>query len=148
MSQFFFANPALTHCEDGAVLKDGAYVGQYSGMTLEQLQLRDPAIQLIDSDEFVANHDRMLTTDPVEIDVERFEYMLEVLPPCSWVRDPGSQSFYMSEFTSGNVTAHLVNIGDRYFSFDAPMMRKHADRVAKVRTWLANQPITHEGTQQ
>ena len=42
----------------------------------------------------------------------------------------------MIEFYSGRVTTHVVRIGERYFTFNAPVMRYHADRSQKVLAWL------------
>lgn len=143
---FVFANRAKNHAEDGAVLTAGGYVGIYSGKTLEELQARDPGIELIDADEFVALTEQRMTTDPVEVDEERYWYLLEVLPPCGWVRNNGSESFYMSEFLTGRITTHVVRIGDRYFTFDAPVMASHFDRTTKVFAWLDKQEPQLEST--
>ncbi len=143
---FVFANRVKNHAEDGAVLVGSNYVGIYSGKTLEELQARDPGIELIDADEFVALTEQRMTTDPVEVDEERYWHLLEVLPPCGWVRNGSSESFYMSEFTIGRVTCHVVRIGDRYFTFKAPVMSSHFDRTAKVFAWLEKQEQQPEST--
>jgi hypothetical protein len=142
MTQFCFANPTQLQAEDVAIeVTEGVYLGQYSRMSLEQLQARDPGIQLLNSEEFLRSCDLRMTTDPKEVEESRYWYLLEVLPPCSWHRDYGCQSFYMSEFISGNVTSHVVMLDKRYFTFDAPVMKYHSDRVAKVREWLDKQPV-------
>jgi hypothetical protein len=143
---FVFANRAKNYAEDSAVLVGSDYVGTYSGKTLGELQVRDPGIELIDAEEFVELVELRMTTDPVEVDEERYWYLLEVLPPCSWVRNGSTESFYMSEFTSGRVTCHVVRIGDRYFTFEAPVMASHSDRTAKVFAWLDKQEQKPEST--
>jgi hypothetical protein len=100
------------------------------------MKLIDPGIELVSGAEFQANCEKRLTTDPKEIGQELFDQFLNVLPPCCWDRRPDSESFYMSEFTEGRVTCHLVRIGDKCYRFEAVVMRSHNDRVAKVRTWL------------
>ncbi len=138
-NDLIFANRNENYAKDNALLIDGGYIGQYSGKTLEQLQAEDPDVELIDLYEFTDTVEKRLTTDPVEVDSERYWYLLEVLPPCGWVRNGGSESFYMSEFLTGRITTHVVRIGERYFTFDAPVMSSHFDRTEKVHTWLEAQ---------
>ena len=138
-NDLIFANRNENHAKDNALLIDGSYIGQYSGKTLEQLQAEDPDVELIDVNEFLDIVEARMTTDPVEIDEDRYWYLLEVLPPCGWVRNGSAESFYMSEFISGRVTCHVVRIGERYFTFDAPVMASHFDRTAKVFAWLDKQ---------
>lgn len=141
MTEYVFANPALNHAEDGALrVSENVYIGQYSGRSLEQMQGIDPNIQLIESEKFLDMVEARMTTDPVEIDKERFDYLLNCLPPSGWEFSDGAESFFMSEFTSGRVTMHLVRIGERYFSFEAPVMRSPRARVTKVLNFL-NQPV-------
>ena len=138
-NDLIFANRNENYAKDNALLIGGSYIGQYSGKTLEQLQAEDPDVELIDVNEFLDIVEARMTTDPVEIDEDRYWYLLEVLPPCGWVRNGSAESFYMSEFISGRVTCHVVRIGDRYFTFDAPVMTSHYDRTAKVFAWLDKQ---------
>lgn len=137
---YVFANPNKTWAEDEAVLRpaDGKYIGRYSGETLTDYQAKDSDVVLMTLDEFAEALEKRLTTDPVEITEKDYWYYLEVLPPCSW-HCGDSESFYMSEFISGRVTKHLVRLGKRYFSFDAPVMRNHHDRVKKVLDWMDKQ---------
>lgn len=135
-----FADPRENHVhDDTAIDADGVRRGRYSGKTLEEVQIEHPRVVLIDIDEFVDMVEKRMTTDPVEITEKRYWHLLEVLPPCSWQRHADSESFYMSEFTSGRVTNHIVRVDERYFSFEAPVMANHWDRVQKVRDWLAKQ---------
>ena len=137
MTDMIFANPNKTQAADAAVeVGPGCYMGRYTGKSLEELQVDDPDVQLISVDEFVAISEAAMTTDPVEVSEEQFLYLLEVLPPGGWTRNGSSESFYMIEFYSGRVTTHVVRIGERYFTFDAPVMRYHADRSQKVLAWL------------
>ena len=46
-----------------------------------------------------------------EIDAAIYEEFLDMLPPLGWRGD----SFYMSEFTSGDITNKFTREGDRYF---------------------------------
>lgn len=137
MADMLFANPTQNQAADSAVeVAPGCYLGLYTRKSLEQLQEVDPGIQLISVDEFVAISEAAMTTDPVEVSKEEYWRLLEVLPPGGWTRNGSSESFYMIEFYSGRVTTHVVRIGERYFTFDAPVMRYHADRSQKVLAWL------------
>lgn len=142
-----FANREQNYVKDTAILgDDGVYRSAVYGKTLEQYQEEDPAVELMDYSELEALAESRMTTDPVEITKEQFWDRLEVLPPCSWVRNGHDESFYMSEFLCGRVTEHLVRIGDRYFSFSSPVMSSHFDRTAKVFAWLEKQEQQSEST--
>lgn len=52
-----------------------------------------------------------LIGDRWEIDEETYRQFLEVLPPLSWRGD----TFYLSEFTFGDITTKYTREGDRYY---------------------------------
>jgi hypothetical protein len=137
-----FVVPGKTNAQDGVKehLETGELFGMYSGDTVDEMKERTGAV-LRDADEFIAESEKAMTTDPVEITEEQYEYALEVLPPCDWQHGNGNQSFYMSEFYSGDVTTFYVRLGKCHYSFMAPRGRgetymSHAKRVKKVMDWL------------
>jgi hypothetical protein len=77
--------------------------------------------------------DRYGPKAPWPITRERWWEMLECLPPCAWVRGSGSESFYVSELLSGDIAAHFVRIGDRYFELQASYRTPHASKVEMCR---------------
>lgn len=140
-----FVIPGKTSAQDGVKehLETGELFGMYSGDTVDEMKERTGAV-LKDTDEFVTESEKAMTTGPVEITEEQYEYALEVLPPCDWQHGPGTQSFYMSEFYSGDVTTFYVRLNKRHYSFMAPLGRgdtrmDHAARVKKVQDWLGRQ---------
>jgi hypothetical protein len=93
--------------------------GMLSGETLDQIRERYPTAQLMDIDEAYqqsasARHAKYVH-GPKEITAERFEEMLNVLPPEGWKRSTGSQSFKICERMTANLTAIFCEIGGRYF---------------------------------
>lgn len=56
-------------------------------------------------------------TPAKEIDADRFNEMLEVLPPDNWQRMDGGEYFQMSELYAGNVTSYFVRHHDKYYEF-------------------------------
>lgn len=50
-----------------------------------------------------------------EIDIDRWEYWLEVLPPAKWMTVDGVNLFQISEHMTGNITLHCARIGRRCF---------------------------------
>lgn len=53
---------------------------------------------------------------PLErITKERFQEMLEILPPMRWKNDNGIETFMMCEFTIGDVTQQYAHRGNDYF---------------------------------
>lgn len=56
-----------------------------------------------------------------EITQERWDEMLEVLPPQKWKTVRGVEIFQMSERTFGNITGHFARVGDRCFERECRM---------------------------
>ena len=121
---------AANHFQPIDLIVDG--LSQCYKQTYEQILERYPHAVIMPFDEAYDKYVDSAVTSPKEITKEDFWYFLEVFPPCSWQRQHDSESFYMSEFTNGNVTKHLVRVGERYFSFEDHVMRSHEDRVKKV----------------
>ena len=137
-----FVAPGKDYAQDGVKehLETGELFGMYSGDTVEEMKERTGAV-LVDADKFVVESEKAMTTDPEEITEEQYQYALEVLPPYGWEHRPFQESFYMSEFYSGDVTTFYVRLGKRYFSFRAPLgagdtRMNHEARVKKVNDWL------------
>ena len=81
-------------------------------------------------------------TEPVEITAERFEDLLEVLPPQHWHSAANFESFQLMEKTINDVTLTCVRIGRgdwaRYFSFEDEMGCRPwllEDKVMKSEAW-------------
>lgn len=66
-----------------------------------------------------------LIGDRWEIDRAIYEEFLEVLPPMEWK----GGTFYMREFSFGDITAKFSREGERYFCEFAHFPARHADRV-------------------
>ncbi|CAL9977479.1 hypothetical protein VPHK449_0026 [Vibrio phage K449] len=62
---------------------------------------------------------RYWVSEPSFVDKETYYDMLEVLPPRRWGNNNGIDSFFMSEFTSGTVTAQYGKYKGYYFSKEA-----------------------------
>ena len=70
-----------------------------------------------------------------EITAERFNDMLEVLPPLGWVFSESGreQSFKLMEMYCGNVTDIFAKSGDRYFQLRDHVTLPHGDIMKQVR---------------
>lgn len=66
-----------------------------------------------------------LIGDRWEIDKAIYNEFLETLPPLGWK----DGTFYMREFSFGDITAKFSKEGDRYFCEFARYPAKHAERV-------------------
>lgn len=102
------------------------------GQSLAEVRDREPGAQLMTVEEFRAAARAAFTKPPVEIDEERFTYLLEVLPPRGWVRRLDAESFKMSEFTCNDITCCAVRIGRRYFSTERTYTTTHDELVQIV----------------
>jgi len=126
-----FYVPGKRWAEDGAVLVDGVWRGLWS----PHKTLADyPAGAVVLTDDEVLNRiEAICVTAPVEVDADRYRYLLEVLPPLSWSGcGTDVESFKLSEFTNGRVTCIAVRIGDRYFTYEGVASTPHEWCVAKV----------------
>lgn len=112
---------------------DGVFVSQYGGLTLEEVQAQNPGAELMDYDEALALIEASCKTEPHQIDAERFDDCLNILPPVRWVINGDCESFLMSERTNGRVTAIFVKLGDTYWSFEDDCGLSHSEIIAKVR---------------
>ena len=130
MSEHAFYVPGARWAQDGAVLVDGVWRGQFSPH--KGLADYPPGTEVLELGVLAARVEALCCTEPVEIDADRFNYLLEVLPPLGWVRRVGAESFKLSEFTNGRVTCVAVRVGSRYFSFEGVASTPHDECVAKV----------------
>ena len=83
-------------------------------MTLSEYLSSKPTLIVIDEatlDKRISDYEDDMRKGVTEIDKDRFNEMLEVLPPCSYQHN----SFYVSERLSGNLVSWLVCVVDRYF---------------------------------
>ena len=69
-----------------------------------------------------------------EIDAQRFDDMLGVLPPCKWYgHGTNQESFHVSEFLSGNIVSWFVQLNGRYFQIDDACTLTHRELIAMAR---------------
>ncbi|MGQ3665362.1 hypothetical protein [Citrobacter braakii] len=123
-----------------AYLVAGVYRAQPSvdGWTLEQLNAQGGAFELV---AFETAYQRYCDSNcqPVEETTEeRFNDMLEILPPLDWHHNEGggAQSFKMMEMYCGNVTDIFVQSGARYFRLRDRVTLAHHEIMARVRAYL------------
>jgi hypothetical protein len=62
-------------------------------------------------------HYSSLKTKPEEITAERYDYMLEVLPPCRWQNIGGASIFHVSERLTANIVQWCFSLRGKYYAF-------------------------------
>jgi len=86
------------------------------GHTLAQVQERYPGAVLMDFDaayaEIEAGMRARYMAPPEPITEDRYEYWLNVLPPCGW----NDGAFFVSEALEGRWHQHFARVGDRYYT--------------------------------
>jgi Protein of unknown function (DUF1419) len=117
---------------DLVINRDGQTVGMYSGETLEQVARRYPGAQLAPLDRVHAESCAMFRSPPVEITEEKFQEMLEVLPPKGWVNHGRTETFKLAEHTYGPITAIFCRIGEKYYTLKDDSSTPHDTIVAMV----------------
>ena len=128
-----FYRPGERFVFDEVISKGGIEIGLYCRKTIEQAKVENPALTCIEYEAAVAQIVALAVCPPQEITEEVFSNMLDVLPPCAWVKAGGCESFHMSEFDVYNVTGIYIRIGQRYFSFKDVFTLTHEERITRVR---------------
>lgn len=76
----------------------------------------------------------------VEIDEAAYDAMLGALPPEKWQTVDGVNIFRMSEYLSGNITAHYARIAGRHFTANRRTSANYTDLAAEVRAFMSEVP--------
>ncbi len=138
MSRDVFFNAKTNEIID--IVVDG--VGVYSKRDLKQTWMDyGDGVGIVDEDYAIARIRKANKTQPVEITEGDWWYFLEVLPPCRWKNHGSSESFFMSEFVTYDITTHLVRIAGRYFKFDDSCNVTHEEAVSKCMPLFNNPPV-------
>lgn len=118
-----------------AFLVDGMYrtCPDADGWTLEQLNAEVGGYELVTFEVAYQRYSDSFIAPPVEISAERFNGMLELLPPLDWHIGASSQSFRLMEMTCGNVTAIFAVYGGRYFELCDRVTLTHDEIIGKIR---------------
>ena len=127
------AVPGARHCIDFINPQTGRTF--INGETPEECAKRHPGAVMMAVAQYEAQqmaHRESLMKAPEEIDVNRWRYLLEVLPPLDWRGGLGTESFKMSEFETMDLTTCAVRVGDRYFTAVRPVGTNHEQLVALV----------------
>lgn len=104
------------------------------GETLEEVRKRYPDAQAMPYAEAARAIEEGLIAHPVErISEERYNEMLNVLPPCNWVRGGSVESFHISEAITGSVVNVFVRIGSDHFSLYSRARTTHGERLSHCR---------------
>jgi len=73
---------------------------------------------------------------PAEITAERWDELLNILPPMKWRGGEHSESFMISEATVINLHCILCRIGERYFELTDRRSLSHEEIVAKCMEFM------------
>ena len=95
----------------------------FSGKTFEQMRQESgevlelmPFVQALELTEAASR--ARYCQGPERISQERYEEMLNVLPPENWQRGVGYSCFRLSERLSGAIASFFVRIGDSYYQIN------------------------------
>ena len=70
-----------------------------------------------------------------EVTEERFDEMLNVLPPSKWRGGAGAQSFHLCEYLSGNIVLWLMELNGRYFQCQDVDSLTHVELMERARAF-------------
>jgi hypothetical protein len=98
-------------------------VCMFTGKTIEEMQRgSDEALEVMPFIQALELHDAASRAQycrgPQRISHERYEEMLNVLPPENWHRGVGFGCFRLSERLCGTIASFFVRIGDSYYQIN------------------------------
>ena len=133
-----FYIPGKPYVQSGAFLfSDGKYYSPHDIKTLDDMKKENPDVIMITWDEAFSQIDEIdnVTYSIVkEIDKERFNEMLNVLPPMDWQNVGGASTFLISEATSGGFHACFVKNGGKFYEGYSNRYKENAG--ARVKRFL------------
>ena len=118
MEHLVFFDFKNMNCVDRVVTDPcGKYIGAYSGKDLAELmeEYGHPQIEVLSWEEAAQLHRAKFIAPPKRISEERFDYLLNVLPPCKWTRYSLAESFHVSEHITDDIVTWCVRLGGSYW---------------------------------
>jgi hypothetical protein len=110
--------------------------------TLEEVLERYPGAELWEAEKAFAEVQRLnyehYISAAVEIDEDRFDEMLNVLPPMKWRQGHGSESFMIREALTMDIRSIYCRIGDRYFEMSDRQSLTHREICDRCRALIAD----------
>mgnify|MGYP001324394886 CR=1 FL=1 len=102
-------------------------------LTHAEMEAREGKVLGIGHWETVHNlREKDFISPPVEITADRWDEMLNVLPPMKWRSGGGAQTFMMCEFTYGIITTIFINRGDKYYELSDKATLTHDEIMEKL----------------
>jgi hypothetical protein len=138
MSLSVFYVPGTISIIDYAVKNEhGEMVSALDQEPMASIASRYPGVIICSVEDATASQAAALTTGPVQITKQVFIDMLECLPPLGWERRLNSESFKLSEFTSGRITSIYARVNSQYFKLSDVFTLKHEEIMAKIDDFLS-----------
>jgi hypothetical protein len=150
--ELYFYIPGNCHPQDVAIIPTGCvyddttpagdiYRGAYSGKTLEQYKAEHPSILLLTWEEVEQQANDAARQPVSEITEEKYEEMLEVLPPMNCCYLGVTASFMLMEMYSGNVTdifarVHVAPNEFRYFRLRDLCTLTHGEIIERCMAFM------------
>lgn len=78
-------------------------------------------------------------TEPKEVTQNRYEGMLDILPPSRWYRGHFMEYFHMSERLSGDLVTWFVRLGRQYWEFDDSCRLTDAQISEKMKAHISKE---------
>jgi hypothetical protein len=104
-----------------------------NGQTAEQVRQRYPDAIEISLAEAAERSDAKFRSGPVRITGKFYKESLGVLPPEDWQRRGDTESFKISERTSGSITAIYCALDGEYWTLSDSFTLSHDEIVKRVR---------------
>lgn len=132
MTMVFYVPGSTSAVDYARNLPCGNWVSVHTGQPLEALQATYPGVVMGTEDEFAAQMEAAYRTEPEHITEERYQSMLDALPPQGWTIEADAESFKFMERYSGRITDIYARIGRKFFRFMDVCTLTHDEIVSKI----------------
>jgi hypothetical protein len=111
--------------------------------TFEEVKKEYPNIKLLSWSEFLKeqkkNEDENIITGPQEITEEKFNDMLEILPPKNLIVQGSFIAFMMCEYFTSNITNYYIKTGGKYYTATKRDTTSYRDLIEEINQEKANE---------
>jgi hypothetical protein len=95
---------------------------------------------MLTPEEALIRFEAQFLSGPEEITEERFQEMLNILPPVGWKNDSDGESFKICERTAGRLTAIFIRIGERYATLTDDIRTPHQECCRRAAEYFLANP--------
>ena len=114
------------------LLHPGTFKGINSGLSLDELQLKNPNAEYWNFDRACIDFYNSFKTAPNAISEAEFNRAIETIVKINWVACSASESFKCADCLAGSITQIYARLGDKYYTLIDDIFLSHNDIIKRV----------------